>query len=262
MAYLLLTMSCAWSPKEAPSGAPRRHVARLARTAHQREGPQSVMAAKLSRWHMRSRLAARHRARACHEEATPGTRRPPRKARALTWRIRRRPAGPAPAARGRRWPSAACPAPLRCVDGRPVAARGTRLLPPAPTARCAAAGSTRPGPVAHASTRCRGSRAHQAGPRCRAGAPAAGPWAAALASERRRLGMSCPWRKERSEAAGLGFQTAAHPFIQHPISSWPPDLDERPRFLRIRVSRDGPNGPTAQFGPHAHGMFWAVFHEF
>jgi len=141
--------------------------------------------------------------------------------------------------------------PCGAWTGRPVAARGTRLLPPAPTARCAAAGSTRPGPVAHASTRCRGSRAHQAGPRCRAGAPAAGPWAAALASERRRLGMSCPWRKERSEAAGLGFQTAAHPFIRHQISSWPPDLDERSRFLRIRVSWDGPNGPTVQFGPRA-----------
>jgi len=96
---------------------------------------------------MRSRLAARHRARACHEEATPGTRRPPRKARALTWRIRRRPAGPAPAARGRRWPSAACPAPLRCVDGQ---------------ARCSArhaaapAGTHRP---------VRGSREHAAGAR-------------------------------------------------------------------------------------------------
>ena len=67
------------------------------------------------------------------------------------------------------------------------------------------------------------------------GAPAAGPRAAALASERWRLGMSCPWRKERSEAAGLGFQTAAHPFIRHQISSWPPDLDERSRFLRLRV---------------------------
>jgi len=33
-------------------------------------------------------------------------------------------------------------------------------------------------------------------------------------------------------------------------------------LLRIRVSRDGPNGPTAQFGPRAKGCFWAVFLEF
>ena len=139
--------------------------------------------------------------------------------------------------------------PCGAWTGRPVAARGTRLLPPAPTARCAAAGSTRSGPVAHASTRCRGSRAHQAGPRCRAGAPAAGPWAAALASERRRLGMSCPWRKERSEAAGLGFQTAAHPFIRHQISSWPPDLDERSKSFRVRISADWAElGQCAQMG--------------
>jgi len=36
-------------PKETPSGAPRRHVARLARTARRREGPRGDMAAELSR---------------------------------------------------------------------------------------------------------------------------------------------------------------------------------------------------------------------
>ena len=35
------------APKETPGGAPRRHVARLARTARRREGPQGVMAAEL-----------------------------------------------------------------------------------------------------------------------------------------------------------------------------------------------------------------------
>ena len=39
----------AGAPKETPSGAPRRHVARLARTARRREGPQGGMAAELSR---------------------------------------------------------------------------------------------------------------------------------------------------------------------------------------------------------------------
>ena len=71
--------------------------------------------------------------------------------------------------------------------------------------------------------------------------------------------MSCPWRKERSEAAGLGFQTAAHLFIWHQISSWPPDLDERSRFLHIRVSWDGPNGPNAQIGPRAQGRIFGPF---
>jgi len=145
---------------------------------------------------MRSRLAARHRARACHEEATPGTRRPPRKARALTWRIRRRPASPAPAARGRRWPSAACPAPLRCVDGRPVAARGTRLLPPAPTARCAAAGSTRPGPVAHATQSATGAPAWRPSVR-----PERHSGRRRLAPRRARIR---PLRLGQSAAAGQG----------------------------------------------------------
>ena len=108
----------------------------------------------------------------------------------------------------------------------------------------------------------RSSGAAVARHRLGAGAPAAGPWAAALASERRRLGMSCPWRKERSEAAGLGFQTAARPFIRHQISSWPPDLDERSRFLRIRVSWDGPNGPNAQIGPRVQRRIFGPFYVF
>jgi hypothetical protein len=39
--------------REAPSGAPRRHVARLARTARRREGPPGAMAAELSGRHIR-----------------------------------------------------------------------------------------------------------------------------------------------------------------------------------------------------------------
>ena len=55
------------------------------------------------------------------------------------------------------------------------------------------------------------------------------------------------------------FTLAAHPFIRHQISSWPPDLDERSRFLRIRVSWDGPNGPNAQIGPRAQRRIFGPF---
>ena len=54
----------AWSPKEASSGAPRRHVARLARTARRREGPRGAMAAELrggaSRWRAGTRALHPH----------------------------------------------------------------------------------------------------------------------------------------------------------------------------------------------------------
>ena len=63
----------AWSPKEASSGAPRRHVARLARTARRREGSRGAMAAELrggaSRWRAGTRALHPHQAAAGTEQA-------------------------------------------------------------------------------------------------------------------------------------------------------------------------------------------------
>jgi len=97
-----------WSPKEASSGAPRRHVARLARTARRREGPRGAMAAEL-----RGGASRRRSALAAGVGALPGPRFRRRRLQAPTRALLQRPAGPARRPAGRPEPQSGRRSPYR-----------------------------------------------------------------------------------------------------------------------------------------------------